>query len=133
MKSKSALGAVGLSPARRKSKYHLTKSRITSLALAITTLIAFSGCATNGAVGKNKQALVCPQCKMVAETVERHYTDADESGRYGQLYTETVYKDSCPGCQGAIKTFFKEGKLQHKCSVCKDAPFTCPIFHPINP
>ncbi len=44
----------------------------------------------------------------------------------------TTYEDTCPGCQGAIKTFFKEGKLKHKCSVCKESPFTCPVIHPTN-
>jgi len=31
-----------------------------------------------------------------------------------------------------LATLFKEGKLMHKCSICKDSPFTCPVLHPIK-
>ena len=110
----------------------------TLLALSGAALLALSGCAsTNETGGKGKQALVCPQCKMVAVTVNRPYFPAygrhgfgSGIGYYGG--TQTFYEDKCPGCQGAITTLFKEGKLKHKCSVCKDSPFTCPVFHPTN-
>lgn len=101
-----------------------------SLALAIGGIIlALSGCAsTNETGGKGKQALVCPQCKMVAVTRGVPYFGG---GRFAGYRGPTeVYMDTCPGCQGAIETLFKEGKLKHKCSVCKDSPFTCPVFHP---
>jgi hypothetical protein len=107
-----------------------------SIALAGAGFLALSGCAsTNETGGKGKQALVCPQCKMVAVTVNRPYFGGiggrgSHSYSYGR--TRTVYKDTCPGCQGAIETLFKEGKLKHKCSICKDSPFTCPVFHPIQ-
>ncbi len=29
-----------------------------------------------------------------------------------------------------MKTFFREGEWKHKCSVCKDTPYTCPVIHP---
>lgn len=105
-----------------------------SIALAGAGLLAFSGCAsTNETGGKGKQALVCPQCKMVAVTVDRPYSGGANRGAYGSYGGKrTVYNDTCPGCQGAIQTFFKEGKLKHKCSVCKESPFTCPVFHPTN-
>jgi hypothetical protein len=32
------------------------------------------------------------------------------------------------GC-GWLRSLFKEGKLQHKCSICKEKPFKCPVFH----
>lgn len=34
-----------------------------------------------------------------------------------------------PAVRGAITTLFREGKLKRKCSVCKESPFTCPVFH----
>ena len=104
-----------------------------SIALAGAALLALSGCAsTNETGGKGKRALVCPQCKMVAVTVNRPYFPS--GGRYGGYRggPTTFYDDTCPGCQGAITTLFKEGKLKHKCSVCKESPFTCPVFHPIK-
>lgn len=110
-------------------------TQLTLLILAGAGLIAFSGCAsTNETSGKGKQALVCPQCKMVAVTVNRPWVGGySQGGRgYGYSGTQTVYNDTCPGCQGAIETLFKEGKLKHKCSVCKESPFTCPVFHPIQ-
>ena len=103
--------------------------------LALAALLAVSGCAsTNENAGKGKQALVCPQCKMVAVTVNRPYIGGAGHGGYGIGYSgpQTFYSDTCPGCQGAITTLFKEGKLKHKCSVCKDTPFTCPLPHPHN-
>ena len=104
-----------------------------SIALAGAGLLALSGCAsTNDTGGKGKQALVCPQCKMVAVTVDRPYFPS--GGRYSGYRggPTTFYDDTCPGCQGAITTLFKEGKLKHKCSVCKETPFTCPVFHPVQ-
>ncbi len=94
-----------------------------SIALAAVGLLALSGCAsTNKTAAKSKQALVCPQCKMVAEMVDFH----DDNG------PSLVESHTCPNCQGAMTTLLKEGKLKHKCSVCKDSPFTCPVFHPSN-
>src|SRR6516165_3252694 len=63
----------------------------------------------------------CPECKMVPVT---------NPYRWGRSSRHQVYVDQCPGCQGAIVTLLKEGKLQHKCSICKEKPFNCPVFHP---
>lgn len=101
-----------------------------SLALASAGLLALSGCASTNETGGKGKALVCPQCKMVAVTRGVPYFG---HGRFaGYRGTTEVYMDTCPGCQGAIETLFKEGKLKHKCSVCKASPFTCPVFHPIQ-
>ena len=107
---------------------------VLSIALVGAGLLAFSGCAsTNKTGGKGKQALVCPQCKMVAETVNLPYFGGPCRGGYAASGgTQTVYNDTCPGCQGAMTTLFKEGKLKHKCSVCKESPFTCPVVHPTS-
>ena len=84
-------------------------------------------CGTTG-VAKKQEALVCPQCRMVkVKTVSYH----PGGGRYsGGSYPVTTYEHRCEGCQGALITFFREGKLQHKCSICKETPFTCPVIHP---
>ena len=114
-------------PMKPNSSFHATAL---SLLLATAGLLALSGCAsTNETGGKGKHALVCPQCKMVAVTVNRPYPVGRGFGR-GYTGPTTVYNDTCPGCQGVIETLFKEGKWKHKCSVCKDSPFTCPVFHP---
>lgn len=84
-------------------------------------LALLSGCAT---AKPKAQALVCPQCKVV--TVTRDEPVFEGEGNLPpreQAVTET--RHSCPGCQGALTTFFKEGKLQHKCSLCQQAPFSC--------
>ncbi len=89
-----------------------------------------------------QEAIVCPQCKMVAVATYqprrfgfyapgRRYHPGWSSYRWGgYAYPQTVYEDKCPGCQGAIVTLFREGKLKHKCSVCSEKPFKCPVFHP---
>jgi hypothetical protein len=103
---------------KMKAAFHATAF---SIALAGTALLAFSGCAsTSASTGKGKHALVCPQCKMVEIPGDPEY----------QSQPTTLYRDTCRGCQGALTTFFKEGKWKHKCSVCKDSPFTCPVYHP---
>jgi hypothetical protein len=27
-------------------------------------------------------------------------------------------------------TFLREGKFQHKCSICRETLFSCPVIHP---
>lgn len=108
---------------------------ILTTTLAVTALagiLASGGCASiNETGGKGRQALVCPQCKMVAVNRPHSYFSGGGRGTYpGYGGPQTVYKHTCPGCQGALETLFKEGKLKHKCSLCKDSPYTCPIFHP---
>jgi hypothetical protein len=89
------------------------------------------------------EAIVCPQCKMVAVASyqpryfgfyspgRRHHYPGWSSYHWGGYpYRQAVYEDECPGCQGAIVTLFREGKLKHKCSVCSEKPFKCPVFHP---
>ena len=87
---------------------------------------ALTGCATSKST---KTALVCPQCKMV--TVTRTVTVFPEGeGNFPPEDQEmTEMQHSCPGCQGAIVTLFKEGKFHHKCSICEQEAFTCPISH----
>jgi hypothetical protein len=97
------------------------------------------GCATGKSSGEPKTALVCPQCKMV-ETVT--WLPAGPSfsragvGAYGVAdlgYPAGNRKQhACPGCQGMLTSFAREGKWQHKCSICKQRAFSCPVVHPSN-
>jgi hypothetical protein len=84
-----------------------------------------------------QEALVCPECKMVAVTTYKPGAYRLGGGPYSGIYRwgrssyhDQVYEDRCPGCQGIIVTVLKEGMLQHKCSICKEKPFKCPVFHP---
>ena len=106
----------------------------TQFALVGAALLVLSGCAgTTETDGKGRQALVCPQCKIVAVTGKRPYFGWHGSGYYaGSDIPTTTYRDTCPGCLGTIKSRTVYGKWKHKCSVCKDTPFTCPLPHPHN-
>lgn len=91
--------------------------------VAVVLAAGLTGCATNQ---PKKQALVCPDCKMVEVTVENSTLEYDS---YFDATTSTQMEHQCPNCQGALKTLFKEGKLHHKCSVCAQGTFTCPVSH----
>lgn len=136
MKSNTLPDLTALLPFQSESGIRRTKARLGTLPLLVVaggSFLAVNGCAsTNETAGKGEQALVCPQCKMVAVTVNRPYISGSGPGAYLGGRKQTVDRDTCPGCQGAITTFFKEGKLTHKCSVCKESPFTCPVLHPTN-
>ena len=100
--------------------------------LLTTAAVTLSGCVTPQATKDKQRALVCPQCKMVAvRTIQPSFGNSARAGWAGVPRPTTVYEDQCPGCQGAIETFFREGKWKHKCSVCKNTPYTCPVFHPL--
>lgn len=91
---------------------------------------------------QRSESIVCPQCKMVAVATYwpnpwafahpgRPFNPGWSSFGWGGLnFPQKVYEDQCPGCQGAITTFAREGKLRHKCSICSEKPFKCPVFHP---
>lgn len=95
----------------------------------LAATVALTGCTTTGDGGRNQQAMVCPKCKTVAVRTVQPSGNA-QAGWTGNLRPTTVYEHQCPGCQGAMKTFFREGEWKHKCSVCKDTPYTCPVIHP---
>jgi len=101
--------------------------RFTLGALLLAVVAMASGCATSRGT---EQALVCPQCKEVTiERFPRAYSP-DEAISYAFWDREgTTVEHSCPGCQGALTTLFKEGRLRHKCSICEQTPFSCPITH----
>lgn len=134
------------------------RTKIIKVTLAGVAALAVSGllqsCATatpparTAAGGKVKktESIVCPQCKMVAvasygvpfaahpwvfSTAGSGWYPGWSSFAWGGLnYPQKTYEDKCPGCKGALTTLATEGKLQHKCSICTQKPFKCPVFHP---
>lgn len=110
-------------------RYFIQKVVAGAAVILAASALSFGGCATSdGAKGK-ESALVCPQCKMVAVDTMRPDWGFGRNTRLGWVPAK-VYEDQCPGCQGVIETLFKEGKWKHKCSICKDSPYTCPVVHP---
>jgi hypothetical protein len=89
-------------------------------AIAVVSLALLAGCSTHRPM---QHAIVCPDCRTVMEEV------SDPSSDYSYATTQ-ISRHECPGCQGALATFFKEGKLQHKCSVCAQDGYSCPLIHP---
>jgi hypothetical protein len=138
---------------RDKKTLGFVRSLAALVALTLPATLSLSGCATSNdsAAGKRREATICPQCKMVAVTPPQPVGPGIAYGpgfsgfgpdyRWGGLGTgfgwttgpfgyATAYEDTCPGCKGVLKTFFTEGKWKHKCSVCEQKPFTCPVSHP---
>jgi hypothetical protein len=106
--------------------------------LAISSAALLFSCATPRDTGK-QEALVCPQCRTVE--VQTASARPHAYGRYpsflhgprsGGVHIATTYEHHCEGCQGVLSTFFREGKFQHKCSICNETPFSCPVIHPIT-
>ena len=102
--------------------------------LTVTSIAFLSGCAStfrseNSGMSDGQAATACPQCKSVlVQPSESYYMQWAEEG-----YTEPAQLEhECPGCQGALTTLFKEGKLEHKCSVCESGPYSCELFGPKN-
>lgn len=80
--------------------------KLLSIALIGAGFLALNGCAnTNEVADKGKQALVCPQCKMVAvRTIQPAWNNNARGGWAGTPRSMIVYEDQCTGCQGAITT-----------------------------
>lgn len=79
-------------------------------------------CATPRAPSSGKTVTACPDCQVVTrlEYVFEGYQIIDTVERK---------RHDCPGCQGQIMTFLKEGKFEHRCSVCGKSPYTCNVAH----
>lgn len=90
--------------------------------IALVLMMAVPGCATSR---NQKRALVCPDCRMVEVAVDTSRWEPDQP----QGSPTTTIEHTCRGCQGALKTLFKEGAFRHKCSVCTQTAFTCPVSH----
>lgn len=96
--------------------------------LSLTVLLAAAafaqGCATSAS---SRRALVCPDCKTVEVTEENSSWGYDSPSPA----SSTRMEHRCPGCQGALNSLFKEGKLRHQCSICPQDAFTCPVEPPL--
>ncbi|MCG3147760.1 MAG: hypothetical protein PCFJNLEI_01201 [Verrucomicrobiae bacterium] len=86
-----------------------------TLTVAASVLALATGCATSRPTAQ--QAVVCPGCKSVLVR--------PEGGLEAFSFALAGGEHRCPGCQGALATWLKEGTLQHKCSLCQDAPYSC--------
>lgn len=87
------------------------------------------GCATtdNNLAGKT----VCPKCRDIP--IEFHDPNRyDDSGVDVDAFRKDRVAHSCPDCQDAFVTFFKEGKFKHKCTVCEANGYVCPMNHPVK-
>ncbi len=114
-------------------------AKLNFTAAAVLAALVLSGCATSQ---PKKQAAICPDCKMVKVTVadigwgaevpiaeDGHETTFGANNSFPGDYTTTYLQHRCPYCQGAVKTFFKEGKLRHYCSTCDKMAAVCPKDH----
>lgn len=97
--------------------------------LAVAAGFGFSGCVASGTANA-KQAIVCPECKMVGVPIDEPYYVGVRPSWFGRGSSAVVYKDLCPNCHGSLETFAREGQWKHKCSICKESPFSCPVVHP---
>lgn len=85
----------------------------------VTTLAGLLvGCATVEPENSVKRAAVCPQCKTV-------YFASDGSERTDAFGVGGGGTHRCPGCQGSFTTWLKEGKFEHRCTLCQQQPFDC--------
>ena len=91
---------------------------ILGIATAATLLVS---CSTLGTNSQNAGLIACPDCRVVVEV-------DDSIEDYSNTPTPITRHD-CPGCQGRIATLFKEGKFEHRCSICKDSPYSCDVTH----
>lgn len=86
-----------------------------------------AGCATSH---PNRHAPVCPQCQTIQLERLPHADSTDEAVAGAWADADLPRREhSCPGCQGALTTLFKQGRLQHHCSLCESGAFYCPANH----
>ncbi len=81
--------------------------------------------ASCASVSKPGTATVCPGCKTVLVEVSDYSEYSEES-------TKLRKRHQCSGCQGSLITLFKEGKFEHRCSICAEGGFSCPVSHPVT-
>lgn len=113
--------ALSVSSKRIPIYNHCTMKKNASIIISVILATLLASCATSS---NSSNATVCPDCETVLLD-SKVYDDG--------TYEPLVHKShSCPGCQGALTTLFKEGKLQHRCSICSKQGFSCPISHPVT-
>lgn len=89
--------------------------RMSLVGLVVAGLAVFAiDCATTQ---PGQQALVCPQCKTVYIS--------DDGSESPSAFGRGPGVHHCPGCQGSMRTWLKEGKFEHKCSICQEQGYVC--------
>lgn len=82
-------------------------------------------CASPSPGKARSTGIACPECKVV---VANMYDDPYLLYPSGSgVPISTVRRHECPGCQGSLVTLLKEGKPEHRCSVCDETPYGCRV------
>ena len=126
----------GVFAATSRNTPFLRQLRMSGLFSIFAIALLLQSCASTTVSSGPEQALVCPRCKTV-ETVAwlpagPSFSRAGVSayGVNGLYPSPSFKKHECPGCRGAMTTFARQGKWEHRCSICQQGTFSCPIIHP---
>ncbi len=92
------------------------KTKLTALFTFVVAALALTSCQS---MNQPKEAVSCSKCKTV--WIKQAYPDS--SGK--RLVLKDTTAMSCTECENAVATFFKTGKLKHKCSHCGDTLIHC--------
>ena len=102
----------------------------------VAVIVLLQGCVSTGSTRGTQQALVCPRCKMV-ETVawllagpSFSRAGVSANGVNGLYPSPPLKKHECASCEGTMMTFARHGKWEHRCSICREGAFSCPMIHP---
>ena len=99
----------------------MTRQSYAMISSAVVVSLLLTSCVTYRK--PDGDVLACPECRVVTYIVE------DPTAFASREYVEKTRLE-CKGCQGALITYFKEGKYEHRCSFCDDTPYTCSVTHP---
>lgn len=94
-------------------KTNITPIKTLLLAGAFGIATILTGCQTSHPLAS--PAVTCSKCKTV--WVKRPYNEGSaKTGTRYVLRDEKVMQ--CPDCESLVETFFKTGKLKHRCVSC---------------
>lgn len=115
--------------------------RISAIAMAaiLASLLSVSCVTTRKAP---QSAIACPECRVVVTYVENEslpfeglelvVVDGADAVNYDDFGPTEERRHECPGCEGLLTSLFRRGKLEHRCSICSDSPYTCKVSHPVQ-
>jgi hypothetical protein len=91
--------------------------------LALLTVATVSCESTGAGNTAGNSAVSCDKCKTV--WVQR----ASQAGGIGKSGSAIIFRNEkameCPDCENAVVTFFKTGKLKHRCDHCGGTMLHC--------
>lgn len=96
------------------------------IGLVLVVSVITAGCYTSQSqvardAGSKQAAAMCTACKTTWVQVR-----TKTGGSKVKTYRPRAVM-SCPGCQSAVESFFKTGKLEHSCSKCGDGLQQCEV------